>query len=95
MIFGEVVGTVVSTVRSDTIAGARMLLVQICSHRGGLTDDYVVALDAVDAGRGERVLISQGSSARQMKETYQKPIDAVIIGIIDTIEEEGTVVYRK
>ncbi len=95
MIFGQIVGTVVGTARSDGISGARFLLVRECSYRGRMKDSYLVALDSVSAGPGEMVLVSQGSSARQTETTYQKPIDALIVGIVDSVTERGEVVYRK
>jgi len=52
-------------------------------------------LDLVGAGLGEMVIIAQGSSARQTSLTFEKPIDAVIAGIVDLVEEDGTVVFRK
>jgi microcompartment protein CcmK/EutM len=49
----------------------------------------------VGAGTGEVVIIAQGSSSRQTEMTYQKPIDAVIAGIIDLVEENGKIIFRK
>lgn len=95
MIFGKVTGTVVSTQKSDSITGTKYLLVQLCDYREKLKDGYIVALDLVGAGPGEMVIIAQGSSARQTDMTYQKPIDAVIAGIVDLVEEDGVTVYRK
>jgi ethanolamine utilization protein EutN len=95
MIFAKTVGTVVSTARSDGISGAKFLLVRECTHKGEPKDEYLIALDAVQAGPGEMVLISQGSSCRQLESTYQKPVDALIVGIIDSIDERGNFVYRK
>ena len=95
MIFGKTVGTVVSTARSDEIDGAKFLLVRQCSYKGELKNNYLVALDAVQAGPGEMVLVAQGSSCRQTENTYQKPVDALIIGIVDSIEERGNIVCRK
>ena len=95
MIFGKVAGTVVSTIKSDSITGAKYLLVRLCSHKENLNDSYLVALDLVGSGIGEMVIVSQGSSARQSELTYQKPIDAVIVGIVDLVEEKGSTVYRK
>ena len=95
MIFGKVTGTVVSTRKSDSITGTKYLLVQLCSRKEKLSDSYLVALDLVGAGPGEMVILSQGSSARQSELTYQKPIDAVIVGIVDLVEEKGSTVYRK
>ncbi len=95
MIFGKVVGTVVATQRSDRIKGAKYLLVERCSARCEPKGDYHVALDALDAGVGEMVLIAQGSSARQTEISYQKPIDAIVTGIVDLVDERGEVVFRK
>lgn len=95
MIFAKVAGTVVSTKKSDTTAGTKYLLVQLCTHREKPKSEYVVALDLVGAGYGELVIISQGSSARQTERTFEKPIDAVVVGIVDLVEENGKVVYRK
>ena len=95
MIFGKVTGTVVSTLKSDSITGTKYLLVQLCDQREKLKDGYIVALDLVGAGPGEMVIIAQGSSARQTDMTYQKPIDAVIAGIVDLVEMDGVTVYRK
>lgn len=55
----------------------------------------LVAIDTVGAGEGEIVLVVSGSSARQTTKTQNTPVDAVIMGIIDSIELEGKVVYRK
>jgi carbon dioxide concentrating mechanism protein CcmL len=95
MIFGTVIGTVVSTRKSDTTEGTAYLLVQMCGRRGEPKDGYVVALDLVGAGKGEMVIVSRGSSSRQTDRTFEKPIDAVIVGIVDLVEETGRVVYRK
>jgi microcompartment protein CcmK/EutM len=95
MIFGKVAGTVVSTKKSDSIRGTKYLLVQLCTQNEKMHDSFLVALDLVGAGLGEMVIVSQGSSARQSEMTYQKPIDAVIVGIVDLVEEKGTAVFRK
>jgi len=95
MIFAEVVGTVVATRRVDAISGAKYLLVEQCSHRGEPRGRYNVALDVVDAGVGELVMISQGSSCRQTEVSDRKPVDALICGIVDLVDEQGEVVFRK
>jgi microcompartment protein CcmK/EutM len=95
MIFGKVTGTVISTRKSDTTEGTKYLLVQLCTQKETLKSSYLVALDLVGAGPGEMVIVSQGSSARQTSRTFEKPIDAVIAGIVDLVEEGGKVVYRK
>ncbi len=95
MIFGKVVGTVVSTTKNDSMRGTKYLLTCVCDQRGKTKEDYIVALDLVGAGTGEVIIIAQGSSSRQTETTYQKPIDAVIVGIVDLVEEKGEIVFRK
>jgi len=95
MIFGWIRGTVVSSVKSDSMQGTKYLLVNVCNYRMETKGDYLVALDAVGAGVGELVIISQGSSCRQTDATKEKPIDALIVGIIDLVEERGSVAFRK
>ncbi len=95
MIFGKIRGTVVSSVKRDSLQGTKYLLVNVCNHRMEMKSDYLVALDAVGAGVGELVIVSQGSSCRQTDATNQKPIDALIVGIVDLIEEKGTIAFKK
>lgn len=95
MIFGQVTGTVVATRREDGIRGAKYLLVEECSCRGEGRGRYHVALDVVDAGVGEMVMIAQGSSCRQTETSDRKPVDALICGIVDLVDEQGRIVYRK
>ena len=71
------------------------LLVEQCSTRGEPKGDYVVALDAMGAGIGEMVLVSQGPSARQASISDKKPIDALVCAVVDMVDERGTVVFRK
>ncbi len=95
MTFGKVTGTVVASQRSDEITGLKYLLVRSCNEKGDMGDDYLVALDLVGCGRGEMVLLSQGSSVRQTEVTKQKAVDCVIVGIVDLVEKQGKVVFRK
>ena len=95
MILGMVVGTVVSERRADQIEAPRYLLVEQCDQTGTGQNDFLVAIDLVGANSGELVIIGQGSAARQTEITYDRPIDAVIVGIIDLIDEQDKEVYRK
>lgn len=95
MIFGKIVGTVVSTQIDEGIKGKKCLLVRTCNHKGRVDDNYLVAVDLVGAGVEEIVIISQGSSARQTEITHQKPVDCVIIGIVDMVEEYNKIVFKK
>lgn len=95
MIFGKIVGTVVSTQIDEGIKGKKCLLVQTCNYKGQVNNNHLVAIDLVGAGVEEIVIISQGSSARQTESTYQKPVDCVIVGIVDMVEEHNKIVFKK
>jgi len=95
MNLGKVVGTVVSTQKDGKLVGAKLQVVRQLDLDGEETGAYVVAVDAVGAGPGEVVLYASGSSARQTLLTKDKPADAVIMAIVDSIEVEGQVLYQK
>ncbi len=95
MNLGKVVGTVVSSSASIGIEGVSFLLIEKCNQAGELKNDFVVALDMVGAGRDEMVMVSEGSTARETPLTTGKPIDAMVVGIVDLIDENDNVIYRK
>ena len=95
MILGKVVGTVISTQKNIDIKGAKFLLIEKCNHKGEKKGDFLVALDIIGAGKEELVMISESTSARETPETMNKPIDALIVGIIDVIDDNDKVSYRK
>jgi microcompartment protein CcmK/EutM len=95
MILGKVVGTVVNAQQNFSIGGPRFLLIDKCNQKGERKGDYIVALDLLSAGYDELVMISESSSARQTPLTNNKPVDAIIVGIIDVIDENETIVYKK
>jgi microcompartment protein CcmK/EutM len=96
MIFGKIIGTVVSTQIDQGIKGNKCLLVQGCNYKAEeIKNIHIVALDLVGAGIGEVVLISQGSSARQTDTTFKKPVDAVIVGIVDMVEKGNQITFKK
>lgn len=85
MFIGRIAGTVVCTRKVDGLKGFKLLLVKKLDLEGRETGDFVVAVDVVSAGHGERVLVVSGSSARQTSATDKKPVDAIVCGIIDTV----------
>ena len=95
MILARITGTVVGTSRSDRIPGARFLLAAPCSAAGKPSGNPMVVLDLMGAGRDEVVLVSQGSSVRQTEITKEQPVDALVIGIVDLVERDGSFAYRK
>ena len=95
MRLAKVRGTVVSTVKDDSLMGVKLLLVQLIDESGDLQDDYEVAADVVGAGVGEWVLVSRGSSARQHQGYNQRPVDAAIVAIVDTVSLDSGLRYDK
>ncbi len=95
MILGQVVGTVVSTRKDAGLSGLKLLVVRELDDALAPTGHLVVSADAVGAGRDEVVLVVAGSSARLTEATRDKPVDSVIVGIVDEVEENGSLVYRK
>ena len=95
MILGKIVGTIVSSTINDDMAGSRYLLVDKTDQYGTQRGDFLVALDIIGAAKGELVMVTEGSPARETPLTVNKPVDALIVGIIDMIDENDTVVYRK
>jgi len=95
MQLGRVLGTVVSTQKDEKLEGMKLLLVQATDVRGNPQGAYAVAVDSVGAGVGEIVLYASGSSARQTTLTKDKPVDTVIMAIVDTVEMNGDVTFSK
>jgi microcompartment protein CcmK/EutM len=89
MQIGLVVGTVVSTKKEEDLRGLRFLLVRELDQDMRQTGKLVVAVDAVGSGEGEVVLYASGSSARQTAATKDRPVDTVIMAIVDEIEVGG------
>jgi microcompartment protein CcmK/EutM len=95
MILGKVVGSVVSNTRSLDIDGAPFLLVEKTNQKGEKTGEFMVAVDIIGAGYDEMVMVSESTSARETLLTTNKPLDALIVGIIDRISEDDKFVYIK
>ena len=92
MFVGKVIGNVVATQKNEKFQGMKLLLVQpyITKERALVpSGSSIVAVDSVGAGIGECILFTQGSSARLTPVTKDAPVDAVIVGIVDTVEVEG------
>ena len=86
MILGRVTGTVVATRKDERLAGFKLLVIQGVEPDGCVKDSYVVAVDTVDAGVGELVLVVSGSSARMASDCADRPIDAAVVGIVDEVD---------
>jgi microcompartment protein CcmK/EutM len=86
MILGRVVGTVVATRKDERLSGTKLLVVRAQDPHGRDETSYVIAVDTVDAGLGDRVLVVSGSSARMASGLKDVPVDAAIVGVVDTVE---------
>jgi microcompartment protein CcmK/EutM len=95
MLIARVVGDVVSTMKDDKIVGRKLLIVREVSVENEIVGKPIVAVDTVDAGAGDVVLIAQGSSARQTTVTKETPTDAVIMAIVDSLQVDGKVTFRQ
>ena len=100
MFLARVEGSIVATKKDASLSGRKLLLV-----RPQLVDEKdptkfrpgantIVAVDSVGAGEGELVMFCQGSSARLAPNLKDSPVDAVIIGIVDTVDVFGKQIYN-
>jgi len=90
-----VIGSTISTIKDEAIRGRKLLIVRNTDTTGKETGEPYVAVDTVSAGAGDLVLVTDGSSARYTNQTTNAPVDAVIVGVIDSLEMSGKVTYRK
>ncbi len=95
MIFARVVGKVVCTRKEEKLVGTKLLLVQPVDLDGAYKGTPMVAIDSVGSGEGEVVLVVQGSSARQTRQTEGNPVDCTIFAVVDTVESNGRTVFTK
>ena len=101
MFVAKVTGSIVSTQKVDSMIGQKLLMVEPFrlepKDRQSMvtTGRTFIAVDALGAGVGDMVLITQGSSARFTAETGKLPIDCVIIGIVDTVSIEKANIYSR
>ena len=90
-----VIGSAVSTMKNEKLTGLKLLVVREADETGAAIGKPAVAIDSVGAGVGDLVLLAGGSSARQTAVTENRPVDNVIMAILDSLEVDGQVTYRK
>jgi carbon dioxide concentrating mechanism protein CcmL len=95
MQLAQVRGSVVSTQKDPNLQGVKLLLLQFIDEEGQLIPKYEVAADNVGAGVGEWVLVTRGSAARQVIRSDERPVDAAVIAIVDTVSVENRILYSK
>lgn len=95
MQIAKVRGTVVSTHKAPSMTGVKLLMLQFIDEDGELLPQYEVAADIVGAGVDEWVLVSRGSAARFDIGSEHRPLDALVVGIIDTVTVDNRTLYSK
>lgn len=95
MQIARVRGTVTSTQKEPSLRGTKFLVLQLMDDEGKPLSKYEVAADNVGAGVDEWVLVSRGSAARQVPGSEQRPVDAAVIAIIDTVSVDNRLLYSK
>lgn len=95
MKLGMVVGTVVASQKDEKLTGLRLLMVRDLSLTMDEKEAFVVAVDSVGAGEGEVVLYASGSSARMTTTTQNRPVDATVMAIVDTVVVNRETRYEK
>ena len=95
MKIARVIGTTISTIKDEKVRGSKLLILRQTDETGEMIGKPYVAVDLVDSGVGDLVLSGHGSSARQTYQTKDCPVDAVVMAVVDHLEVDGEVVFRK
>lgn len=95
MQIAKVLGTVVSNHKTRSLTGVKLVLLQLIDAQGQLLPSYEVAGDVVGAGLDEWVLVTRGSAARKDSGNEDRPLDAMVVGIIDTVTVDNRSLYSK
>jgi ethanolamine utilization protein EutN len=86
MVLGRIVGTVVASRKDPRLEGLKLLVVKPINPQGDDEPGYVIAVDTVDSGFRETVLLVSGSSARMAADCKDRPVDSAIVGVVDTVQ---------
>ena len=86
MLLAKIMGTVVATRKDPRLVSNKLMVVRPVDPRGKSEGNYLVAVDTVDAGVGDTVLVVSGSSARMASGLKDCPVDAAIVGVVDVVE---------
>jgi microcompartment protein CcmK/EutM len=95
MKIAKVVGVTVCTVKEPRLEGSKMLLVSDADQTGKAIGPPYIAQDVVGVGPGELVIVVQGSSARAAVWDNNAPVDAAIVGILDSLQYDGETTFKK
>jgi microcompartment protein CcmK/EutM len=87
MFIGQVTGEIVSTVNHEDYHGRRLLVIDRLDETGSPTGGYLIAVAAIDAGVGERVLVlDEGNGARQILNNSKAPVRSIVVGVVDSVD---------
>ena len=95
MKIAKVVGVAISTVKETRLEDSKLMLVSDTDQTGEIIGSPYIAQDVVGVGPGELVVVVQGSSARVAAGDTNKPVDAVIVGILDSLLFDGKTTFKK
>jgi microcompartment protein CcmK/EutM len=95
MIIAKVMGTAVASAKHAALSSTKLLIVCPTNIDGETSSDPFLAVDLVGSGQGELVIVSQGSSARLATDYKNSPVDAAIVGIIDSLQYDNKLRFRK
>lgn len=95
MLLARVAGTVWASQKTPSLDGLKLLVLKVLGPDLQETGAAVIAADAVGAGSGDVVLYATGSSARQTESTKDRPVDAVVMAVVDSFDLEGRIVFKK
>jgi len=95
MLIAKVIGTTIATIKDEKLVGRKLLILRQTDESGAPAGKPYVAIDTLDAGIGDVVLTCSGSSARQTNITKDTPVDAVIMAVVDSLEVDGKITFRK
>lgn len=95
MLIARVMGSAVSSAKDDRLQGAKLLVLRRASPTEEVSGEFFIAVDTVGAGEGELVIVARGSAARETADTEGVPTDATIVGILDSLDVDHDVAYRK
>lgn len=95
MKIAKVVGVTVCTMKESRLENSKMLIVCDADHTGQAVGKPYIAQDVVGVGPGELVIVVEGSSARVAVRDINTPVDAVIVGILDSLQYDGETTFKK
>ena len=95
MIIAKVMGTAVASAKHAALNATKLLIVCPADIDGDASGDPLLAVDLVGSGPGELVIVSQGSAARMATDYKNSPVDAAIVGILDSLQYDNKIRYRK